>query len=330
MTKKVDVLRNHAVKIQLSNGEQGSGFLYFFEDEYEFVYILTAKHCLLGSDFQLKEFESRPELKYFDGTSYHSYSFNQETDEILTSPENQKDSGILKIPKSNLKESLFLNLTPPIAISLANLDNGLPCIYRGFPAARVNEQDQSQLYNSTLNDILDHSTFRVSVDNKDNHDARAINLLSGISGSGMLVIDNQQLCLIGILHTYLSNDPIFVGQGIAIFNEILHANGLKIINIKNGINITYSYTKIIKDLIELFDGQYIDPEDCKMAMKSIKQLEQLAIGRKSESLLAELSFTSRVRILLEKIETFKAYCLSNSTKSNRQRRIIKRLLQQLV
>lgn len=87
---------------------EGSGIIYFPQNNTEELYIITAKHCICGEDFSVISPKSEDiEIEYFNEKrqGYDTYNFSQD-DKLLYFENNVKDIALLIVDKEPFKEAL--------------------------------------------------------------------------------------------------------------------------------------------------------------------------------------------------------------------------------
>lgn len=276
MTSTINKLYDFSVKISQSNGEIGSGFLYIPEAPENYVYVLTAKHCIYGKNIEKVSKIPSLTLSYFGKNKLRHIKYEKRTDKVLSTSD-KKDCAIILIPKTRFPKQSIKKPTKTTGIKLSELDSGAQCYFRGFPRARQGEGAESELFDDcTLNDLpfKDKQSFKIHIKNYDSNSDHASELLEGCSGSGVLVQKSNQLYLLGIVQRYLKKLPKVVGRGVNEFNALLKAEGFSLIpiygeKIVRPIDIR---EKLLK-LQSTFQFNRISQQHCKLALDIIEDLK---------------------------------------------------------
>ncbi|OKS88706.1 DEAD/DEAH box helicase family protein [Mucilaginibacter polytrichastri] len=219
MTANEYISQNATVKIKC-NGVTGTALLYFPSDEVEYMYVFTAKHCLAGEDFDKTFVPSDIKLeKLFNAATFEFHEFQlSDTDVVVCSPENELDIALLVLPKTKIVNLIGKSFFYECIESAEKSDQGS---LRGF--ADFNQGDEDRPFEANfIENIKDKPLLFIAdaVDPLDTYLQKALDNVSGLSGSGyFLNINNVQL-LYGIIHTYEEKNH-FIGTKIAALNRLI-------------------------------------------------------------------------------------------------------------
>jgi DNA polymerase III delta prime subunit len=213
------ILQYATVKIQC-NGETGTALLYSPGETFDYMYILTAKHCLAGKNFD-KQFQNKNIRieKIFNPLSGKYYSCGiMETDKVICTENNDLDLALIIIPKSRIEELSGLHYSFQI------MDRpGLTgeCMIRGFAEFNSGKEDRSYKLNFTEGvkdkpEILSLH-FNGSLDTRYQS---ALDNVQGLSGSGLFSIIKGHLFLLGIIHTYEEKSRFFATK-VTVYNHLV-------------------------------------------------------------------------------------------------------------
>jgi archaellum biogenesis ATPase FlaH len=170
--------------------EKGTGVLFLPEDS-EFVYLITAKHCLLGKDFSkcpdkknTKIFIPVPLDKQFEIFCL------EKADNILFPEEPGIDCAVIVFRKVLLPDSC--RDIPRINFLELRYTSG-KCIFRGYPQSYGSIVGVNIHVNYSDNDLV---TTNIPLST---HDSDPLYNCNGFSGSGLFCQLNKKLYLIGLI-----------------------------------------------------------------------------------------------------------------------------------
>lgn len=230
------------------NGNTGTAVIFFPGQEDDYVYILSAKHCLKGKKFE-KQYNKEGIVldKIFNSkdSTYHTYTLT-ETDIVITSGDNE-DIALLILPKQRIveltgKEFYYQVIDTDVQIKDYEI--------RGF--ANFNDQQTDRPFqlkfveNQKDNDRLFTLKSEVVLDT---YYQQALDNVEGLSGCGAFALLNGNTYLTGIIHSY-ENANLFTATKVIAFNQLIDAGKFKPIQpVKPETNaaILESYTEMDKN-----------------------------------------------------------------------------------
>ena len=201
-------------KDDTSKEKLGTGVLYINREFSGVVYVLTAKHCLLG----LGE-KGRVSLRIYNpDTSTYEY-FTPVKQSILYHPVD--DAGIVVFNQRELT-SVVSNL-PSVFVVDRNV-GGDEVVTKGFPMAtfdQTNENGESSLAMIRMNYLQEDTTknvFQLSTNDDYSEDT-----IIGMSGSGIFIEACEELYINGILIRYTDEErgKVISAQRLTSYNELL-------------------------------------------------------------------------------------------------------------
>ncbi len=222
-----DLLTQLAVKIIIHTDKYtrtwGSGIIFYAEALGNTVYILTAAHCLYGTDFQRKTLDNikiEVQLKQQNSDAYLSVFCTP--DQIIANHEKgKKDCAVLILSKQTV-ESITGKL-PNIKAINDESRTANTLAFKGFPRAAQDgnkldkisctwSEQTEGLFNA--NDIGDYATA-----DDDNYQ------VDGFSGSGVFVVQDTALYLYGIITTFRDSGKKFGAVYLEEGNALLRGQG---------------------------------------------------------------------------------------------------------
>lgn len=201
-------------KDDTSKEKLGTGVLYINREFSGVVYVLTAKHCLLG----LGE-KGRVSLRIYNpDTSTYEY-FTPVKQSILYHPVD--DAGIVVFNQRELT-SVVSNL-PSVFVVDRNVGSD-EVVTKGFPMAtfdQTNENGESSLAMIRMNYLQEDTTknvFQLSTNDDYSEDT-----IVGMSGSGIFIEACEELYINGILIRYTDEErgKVISAQRLTSYNELL-------------------------------------------------------------------------------------------------------------
>lgn len=230
------------------NGEIGTAVIYFPDSDLDYVYILTAKHCLTGKDFD-KEFTNtdiRLEKIFNEEKSiFHSYDLTDE--DIVNVSEDAEDMALLILLKKDI-----LPLTGKQFFSqVIDTDESIyDYQIRGFANFNDQEIDRSFPLKYIEDEKSNKSKFTLRSENSlDTYYQQALENVEGLSGSGVYSLLYGNTYFTGIIHTY-EDSGIFIATKVMNYNKLIPSSKFSLIaNIKAEINhdVLTSYDEIAKN-----------------------------------------------------------------------------------
>lgn len=305
------LLQYATVKIHC-NAETGTALLYSPGESLDYMYILTAKHCLMGKDFD-KEYKNTDITieKIFNPGSGLWYSCSiAETDKVICTESNELDLALIIVPKSRIEELSGLQYLFQVIDRPAITGQ---CLIRGF--ADFNSGEEDRPYELNYSEAKKEKPEVLSLNFEGPLDTRyqsAVENVQGLSGSGLFTIVKGNLFLLGIIHSYEDKNRFFATK-ITVFNNLVphgYANFLPVEPEENDgvlrafdlIGINNAAIKIrIRDTI----GDVHIARDIKPAEKMLKERGMIVFNGKpgigksamAKCLINELEKSEEIRVI---------------------------------
>ncbi|WP_044236412.1 hypothetical protein [Haliscomenobacter hydrossis] len=220
------LLRKTTVKVT-SPLEVGSGTLYKPSPTSPFVFVLTARHVLLGENGLPEDVSpDQVALKFLlnpNTNSYFEYQL-QASDLILVSDNPPEDFAALVVPSAAIEQ---LTGALPI-LTLARETHGLTnCLFRGFPEAYETEEPirmEGTITEGTKGS-LHQFEWEVSQSLADrwisNASRTAYENVRGFSGSGVFLVNDEEVHLLGIVSKFGPFNR-FLGEKINFLESLIN------------------------------------------------------------------------------------------------------------
>lgn len=210
------------------NGDIGTAVLFFPGEHLEYVYVLTAKHCLTGKKFdKTYTYENITLEQIFNPITqiYHTCNLT-ETDIIMSA--NTEDIALIILPKHRIIELTGIEFSCQVINTNPSITE---YVVRGF--ANLNSQLADRKF--PLNFIEDkkdnNSLFLMKSDeNLDTYFQRALDNVEGLSGSGAFAILNDSIYLTGIIHDY-EDGNVFTATKILAYNKLIDPAKFQLIRV---------------------------------------------------------------------------------------------------
>ncbi|MBS1529136.1 MAG: hypothetical protein JSU01_02410, partial [Bacteroidetes bacterium] len=213
-----NILKQVVVRIQC-NGEKGSGVIHFPENNLGSVYVITAKHCLLGKKFDRSFVNSDIKIdKIYNQTRDTFSEYRCTDDDKIVLTDNEDDVALIIIQKASLLEKTGNYLD--FKLIDKNQDK-LPVHFRGFPHFTENETDRP--FDARFVEEIKSHTQKFQLDSlskMDSYYSPSSTNMAGTSGSGLFVIRENAPFLIGIL-TDIDQVDSFFGTKLSVLNDWL-------------------------------------------------------------------------------------------------------------
>jgi hypothetical protein len=220
-----DLLRRTTVKVT-SPVEVGSGALYKPSTTSPIVYVLTARHVLLGENGLPEDvLPHQINLTFlFNPQSYTHLEYQlQASDLILVSDNPQEDFAALVIPSAAIEE---LTVELP-SLALIRETHGLKnCLFRGFPDAYEAQEPirmEGTITESTKGS-LHQFEWEVPQSLADrwisNASRTAYENVRGFSGSGVFLVNDEEVYLLGIVSKFGAFNR-FLGEKISFLESLI-------------------------------------------------------------------------------------------------------------
>lgn len=201
------------------NDEVSTAVIYFPDPDAEYVYVLTAKHCLAGKNFDKKIINTGiilDEIFNEETSSFHTYNLI-DTDIVLVS-ENDEDLALLILSKDDI-----VSLTgKQFFCQVADTDRSIEDYQiRGF--ASFNDQEKDRYFPLKFNEDEKANCSQFSLRSEkslDTFNAKALENVEGLSGSGAYSMLYGKTYLTGIIHDY-EDKGIFIATKVLAYNNLL-------------------------------------------------------------------------------------------------------------
>jgi guanylate kinase len=192
----------------------GTAVALFSSQTPDLIYIITAKHCLLGQKFDKNLKPEEIEIYFPFPNDFFQYKMNP-TDRVLYS-ENY-DFALIIISADDIKSK---GIDIPEIKFLEQDFTSNPVKFRGFPRAYEN--------NEAANIEAKYSGTNVLYTKNPLHSLNddPISNVQGFSGSGVFFVQNKTVYLIGIVYEFRETFSHFKVQNLNPLNELLTINGL--------------------------------------------------------------------------------------------------------
>ncbi|KAA5542949.1 RCC1 domain-containing protein [Adhaeribacter rhizoryzae] len=226
--KSSELQQRITVRIQC-NGETGTGVLAMPENG-AYIYILTAKHVLLGKDFKIPLIKTGIVIDNILSGAHKFLSYQvQETDDVLISDRNEDDFAIIVINNN----TVFDMNTIKQAVYINDEHSLLDCSVRGFPKLIHSKENRS--FKGRFEEFIPGNPkhFRVlSTQPLDTPFADAQENVQGLSGGPVFFINEDTSLLLGIVTEYV---PIncFLCIRIGYVNTLLEQKRYPLLAIKS-------------------------------------------------------------------------------------------------
>lgn len=211
--EKGNLISKVAVRVNSKDKYTGSGYVYLPNEESEWIYVLTAKHCIYGKKFRAVAVVNKIKVsrKIGDSDGLASYQLTN-TDSIIVKKQNRPDILVLKVKRESIEAAL--GKFPVTYLSHYEAQE-LSGMFKGFPSLTNNEIPLTANVNIIYHDsegarIQGHCTIEFS----DENTSGDYNV-EGFSGSGLCVEVNEKLFLIGIVSEYHEASRRFVASKVA-------------------------------------------------------------------------------------------------------------------
>lgn len=202
-----------AVRVNSKDKYTGSGYVYLPSEESEWIYIITAKHCIYGKAFRALPDENRIKIsrKIGDSDVLVSYQLT-DADSIIVRKQNRPDIVVLRVWRKSMETALGKF---PVTY-LSNFEQEeLSGVFKGFPSLTNNEIPWTANVNIISQDSEGSNIHgQCSIDFNDENTSGDYNV-EGFSGSGLCIEVNGKLFLIGIVSEYHEAGRRFVAGKVA-------------------------------------------------------------------------------------------------------------------
>ncbi|MCW3167936.1 hypothetical protein OMO38_05285 [Chryseobacterium sp. 09-1422] len=262
--------------VKISCNEVGTAVIYFPDPNVDYVYVLTAKHCLTGKNFD-KDFEKTDIIleNIFNEEQSQYYSYNLTDSDIVHISENNEDIALLILLKKNI-----LPLTgKQFFCQVIDTDETiLEYEIRGFAGFNDQEADRSFKLKFDEDQKDNRSRFILrSESSLDTFYQQALENVEGLSGSGAYSVLFGSSYFTGIVHSY-ENNGIFLATKALAYNKLIPQgfNLIKTVKPETDQQVLSSYEKIetnehtVNARTREKIGNFNVPRDATDLLKSVK------------------------------------------------------------
>ncbi|MFC4686964.1 hypothetical protein ACFO4P_08450 [Epilithonimonas pallida] len=274
---KKNIQQLAAVKIS-SNKEVSTAVIYFPDPDVDYVYVLTAKHCLTGKNFDKEIIKTGivlDEIFNEETSTFHSYTL-VDTDIVLVSESDEEDMALLILPKEDIISLTGKQFFCQVIDTNQSIDNYQ---IRGF--ASFNNQDKDRYFPLKFNEDEkagpQHFSLR-SEEPLDTFDARALENVSGLSGSGAYSILYDNAYLTGIIDNYEDKD-IFIATKVFAYNVLLN-------KVENFLPITLTVPETNEEVVSSYSE--MEKNEKKTIEKTNETVGDFNVPRDNTKLLQSL------------------------------------------
>lgn len=226
------------------NEEVGTAVIYFPDPDVDYVYILTAKHCLAGKDFDKTFVNSDIVLeKIFNEEKSDYYHYYLTEQDIVNTSDDKEDMALLILSKNKvlpLTGKQFFCQVTDTDLSVQDYEA------RGFANFNEQEADRSFPLKFREDQKDDGNKFLLQSENSlDSYYQQALENVEGLSGSGAYSQLFGSTYFTGIIQSY-ENNGIFLAAKVLAYNSLIPSNYIFLQAAKPETNqdILSSYTKI--------------------------------------------------------------------------------------
>jgi len=244
--KDKEILRYATVSVKCKNVGDGTGIIYFPEEEERYLYILTAKHCLRGEEFD-NNFQIEDILidKILDPSTQTFSSYQLSAEDKVIEGSSEEDIAVLKLSRS----AVFKAGTPILHYKVINeLENPAPCVFRGYSDYNIDIEEDTE-FKVDFVEFQKGSVAHFYVSSPTPLETlyrKAESLLKGVSGSGLFVVIKDSLYLLGIITDYREKDS-FLCARVSAINRILADNEfatIPVVKPEENIQVIDTFQKI--------------------------------------------------------------------------------------
>ncbi len=200
--------------------EKGTG-IFVHPENSEFVYFITAKHCLLGKDFSksLDKENTKVSIPVLPGKGFETFCLKK-ADNILFPGDPVIDCAIIIVRKEFLPSSCID--IPQVDCLEMRYTSGR-CLFRGYPLAYGNIEGVNIDVNYSDNDTVTTNTLLSCIDSDPLYNCK------GFSGSGLFCRFDKKWYLSGIIYELQEPFQRFKVYNLSILNKLLSEHDYPII-----------------------------------------------------------------------------------------------------
>lgn len=260
------------------NKEVATAVIYFPDPTAEYVYVLTAKHCLTGKNFDKEFVNTDIKLeKIFNEVSstFHTYNVT-ETDIVIVSDDDE-DMALLILAKKDIIELTGRQFFCQVIDTDESVEEYL---IRGYANFNDQQADRSFPLRFIEDEKDNRSKFTLRSENSlDTYYQQALENVEGLSGSGAYSLLYGKTYFTGIIHTY-EDSGIFIATKVLAYNKLIpHPKFSLITSLKPETNqaVLKSYDEIEKNEKTVNAktrekvGDFTVPRDNKTLLQFLKE-----------------------------------------------------------
>lgn len=202
-----------AVRVNSKDKYTGSGYVYLPNEESEWIYVFTAKHCIYGKSFRAVPAANkiRVSRKIDDSDGLASYQLT-DADSIIVKKKNRPDILVLKVRRESIEAAI--GKFPVTYLSHFETQE-LSGMFKGFPSLTNNEIPWTANVNIVYQDSAGANIEgHCNIEFGDESTFGDYNV-EGFSGSGLCIEVNGKLFLIGIISKYHEAGRRFIASKVA-------------------------------------------------------------------------------------------------------------------
>ena len=263
------ILQNNSICI-ISKGTVGTGFLWDPDEQDDYFFLFTAKHCIYGKQLNNGAEVSDITLQFESG---ELMPLRPASAQICKA--NEHDIAIVALSKKGWDK--YPKPMPLEIKSLQGLGWRQECIFRGWS----DEKGVYKAHNTSgrLSDkMLGRPEFKIdAIKDLDSTNYAAEDVLQGRSGSGLLIADgNQNVFLIGILLEYDPKQKELLCFKLNNFNRYIDGIN-QFLNRLSKDSIIQKYEKEFDSLHRYFRLNLATLEDCTDMINLLQRIKELKI-----------------------------------------------------
>lgn len=299
-----DIVRSITCRVVTPNA-MGTGIILSGSNNDE-VYLITAKHCLLGKDFS-QDVQSEDITVYVPSIDEEHHSISLEhSSQILFPSDTNLDIAIIQVKQPAFKAANV----PLLDVRYFQQE----CFFRGYPRA-----DAAQLGVNIPVNFVDNSIVSTQT-SLETYDSVSYDNCDGFSGSGVFGLIDQTPYFVGLLYELKEPFRRFSLYNLSQINSVLSENGLPILpasdlpisaDIQKDIRRLERKSKSVLDSIkDTFDDQFNLPRENVIPQFNTVLLANRLIILKGDAGAGKSAFAkSQLKVLQDegyKILAFKA------------------------
>ncbi|WP_123205908.1 nSTAND3 domain-containing NTPase [Pedobacter jejuensis] len=234
-------MKEYVLKITNPEGP-GSAFITYPDEESDYAYIITARHCLVhtnGTPFEKHELQ----VGFLNNGIWANYKL-KDNDQIYVGKDNEtEDIGLIIVEKKNVPLHLDDKEIPKLCVppKEGNL------VITGFPKVTNNALKRS-LFKVKFLDEQDYPCqVQVESDDPLTKEYNADNLVEGYSGSPLIIKSKEVEFICGIFLRYEEKTKRILGIDLSLLNSFLLASSL----IPLELNVIEINSSVIEGLARL-------------------------------------------------------------------------------